>query len=99
APFADHFLADAAPWEWIKAIAPALAACTVPTTTQLPAGVHVEGQVWIHESVKLPAYATLIGPLWIGANTEVRPGAFLRGNVIVGEGCVLGNSCEFKNCL
>ena len=22
-----------------------------------------------------------------------------RGNVIVGEGCVLGNSCEYKNCL
>jgi NDP-sugar pyrophosphorylase family protein len=49
--------------------------------------------------VKLPVYATLIGPLWIGANTEIRPGAYLRGNVIVGERCVLGNSCEFKNCL
>ena len=99
APFAAHFVADAAPWDWIKAIAPALAGCSLPTTTQLPPGVHVEGPVWIHPSVQLPAYATLIGPLWIGANTEVRPGAYLRGNVIVGEGCVLGNSCEFKNCL
>ena len=59
----------------------------------------MEGQVWLHPSVKLPAYATLIGPLWIGANTEIRPGAYLRGNVIVGERCVLGNACEFKNCL
>jgi UDP-N-acetylglucosamine diphosphorylase / glucose-1-phosphate thymidylyltransferase / UDP-N-acetylgalactosamine diphosphorylase / glucosamine-1-phosphate N-acetyltransferase / galactosamine-1-phosphate N-acetyltransferase len=41
----------------------------------------------------------LIGPIWIGANTEIRPGAYLRGNVIVGEGGVLGNACEFKNCL
>ena len=55
--------------------------------------------MWLHPSVKLPAYATLIGPAWIGANTEIRPGAFIRGNVIVGEGCVLGNACEFKNCL
>jgi NDP-sugar pyrophosphorylase family protein len=29
----------------------------------------------------------------------VRPGAFIRGNVIAGRGCVLGNSSEFKNCL
>jgi NDP-sugar pyrophosphorylase family protein len=49
--------------------------------------------------VKGPPTATLSGPAWIGANTEIRPGAFIRGNVIVGEGCVLGNSCEFKNCL
>jgi UDP-N-acetylglucosamine diphosphorylase / glucose-1-phosphate thymidylyltransferase / UDP-N-acetylgalactosamine diphosphorylase / glucosamine-1-phosphate N-acetyltransferase / galactosamine-1-phosphate N-acetyltransferase len=41
----------------------------------------------------------LIGPCWIGAGTEIRPGAYVRGNVIVGEGGVLGNSCEFKNCL
>jgi NDP-sugar pyrophosphorylase family protein len=100
APFSAHFNSDAAPWDWIKAIAPALAACSLPPTSiQIPPSVHVEGQVWIHPSVNLPAYATLIGPLWIGANTEVRPGAYLRGNVIVGEGCVLGNSCEFKNCL
>ena len=33
------------------------------------------------------------------ANCEVRPGAFLRENVFAGEGCVLGNSCEFKNAV
>src|SRR5690606_4396624 len=27
------------------------------------------------------------------------PGAYVRGNVIVGARAVLGNSCEFKNCL
>ena len=47
----------------------------------------------------MPPYATIIGPAWIGAGTEIRPGAFIRGNVIVGDGCVLGNACEFKNCL
>ena len=66
---------------------------------RVPPGVHAEGPLWIHPTVKLPPYATLIGPAYIGANTEIRPGAWVRGNVIVGEGCVLGNACEYKNCL
>jgi len=61
--------------------------------------VHVEGKVWLHASVKLPPYAVIQGPAYIGANTQIRPGAFIRGHVIAGENCVLGNSCEFKNCL
>lgn len=100
APFAPHFLPDAPAWDWIKAIAPALASCSVPPAAlALPPGIHVTGAVWIHPTVKLPAYATLMGPLWIGAHTEIRPGAYIRGNVIVGERCVLGNACEFKNAL
>jgi len=35
----------------------------------------------------------------IGMNTELRTGAFIRGAVIVGEGCVVGNSCELKNAI
>ncbi len=100
APFAAHFRADVPPWEWLRQIGPALAALTEdPAPRALPPGVSVEGAVWLHPSVRLPAYATLIGPSWIGARTEIRPGAFIRGNVIVGEGCVLGNACEFKNCV
>jgi len=100
APFAAHFPADALPWEWLKRIGPALAGCKLaPAKIDFPAGVHVEGQVWLHPSVKLPAYATIIGPAWIGARTQIRPGAFIRGNVIVGADSVLGNACEFKNCL
>ncbi|MEO7415246.1 MAG: UDP-N-acetylglucosamine diphosphorylase [Opitutaceae bacterium] len=98
--FVDAFPADAAPWEWLTRIGPALAAhhFTSPTA-DLPAGVHLEGQVYLHPSVKLPSHATIIGPAWIGPNTQIRPGAFIRGNVIVGESCVLGNACEFKNSL
>src|SRR5450432_499593 len=64
-----------------------------------PEGVHLEGAVFLGEGVTLPSHATIIGPVWIGAGTQIRPGAFIRGNVITGEGCVLGNSSEFKNCL
>ena len=100
AAFAAHFPADAPPWEWRKRIGPALAAFPFEAKPPpLPPGVHAEGMLWIHPAAKLPAYATLIGPAYIGARTEIKPGAFLRGNVIVGEGCVLGNACEYKNCL
>jgi NDP-sugar pyrophosphorylase family protein len=98
--FASHFEAHALPWEWIKQIAPALESYRfeeeLPT---IPAGVSIENHVYIHPTVKLPAYATIIGPAWIGARTEIRPGAYIRGNVIIGADCVIGNACEFKNCL
>jgi NDP-sugar pyrophosphorylase family protein len=100
APFAAQFPDDVAPWEWIKRVGDALAGFSMPPLEiKFPSGIHVEGQIWLHPTVKLPGHATLIGPAWIGAHTEIRPGAFIRGNVIVGERCVLGNACEFKNCL
>lgn len=99
APFAAFFPADVPPWAWVKQIGAALASLPEPEIVTFPAGTHIEGKVWIHPTVKLPAHATIIGPTWIGAGTEIRPGAYIRGNVIVGEGGVLGNSCEFKNCL
>ena len=98
--FAPFFPADIAPWLWLKKIGPALEAVEFGSNELvIPPGVHIEGRVYLHPTVKLPAYATIIGPTYIGAKTEIRPGAFIRGNVIAGEGCVLGNASEFKNCL
>jgi acetyltransferase-like isoleucine patch superfamily enzyme len=100
ADFAAFFPPDVAPWEWLKNIGPALAAFRFDAPLPaFPPAVRAEGPLWIHPSVRLPCYATLIGPAYIGANTEIRPGAYLRGNVIVGERCVLGNACEYKNSL
>ncbi len=55
--------------------------------------------VWVGEGVKIASTATIEAPAIIGKNTEIRPGAYIRGAVITGEGCVLGNSSEFKNCV
>ncbi len=100
APFQSFFAPDEAPWEWLRQIGPALAGQIEPFhPPRVPGGVHLEGRVYIHPSVALPSHATIIGPVWIGSGTQIRPGAFIRGNVIVGEGCVLGNASEFKNCL
>lgn len=55
--------------------------------------------VWIAKSAKIAPSATVNAPCIIGKNTELRTGAFIRGAVIVGEGCVVGNSCELKNAI
>ena len=58
-----------------------------------------EGNVWIARSAKLYPNIYIAGPTIIGPNTEVRPGAFIRGNALIGAGCVVGNSTEIKNAI
>lgn len=55
--------------------------------------------IWIHRTVEIPATVSLSGPLIICKNAEIRHCAFFRGKVIVGEGAVIGNSCELKNSI
>lgn len=55
--------------------------------------------VWIAKSCKLYPNIYIDGPCIIDEGTEIRPGAFIRGNVIVGKDCVIGNSTELKNCI
>lgn len=55
--------------------------------------------VFVAKSAKVYPTATIIGPAIIGERTEVRPGAFIRGNAIVGNDCVVGNSTELKNVI
>lgn len=61
--------------------------------------VEQEEHVWIARSAKVYPTATILAPAIIGPKTEVRPGAFIRGNAIVGEHCVVGNSTELKNVI
>ncbi len=55
--------------------------------------------VWIHKTAKVFDSAYIAGPCIIGANTEVRQCAFIRGSALVGENCVVGNSTELKNVI
>lgn len=55
--------------------------------------------VFVGENVKIYPTAVIEAPAIIGAGTEIRPGAFIRGNVITGRNCVIGNSTEMKNCI
>lgn len=55
--------------------------------------------VLVGKNVKIYPTATIEAPCILGDNTEVRPGAFIRGNVITGKDCVIGNSSELKNAV
>ena len=56
-------------------------------------------QVWVHKTATVAPTAYLGAPCIIGANTEVRHCAFVRGSALVGENCVVGNSVELKNVI
>ena len=59
----------------------------------------VSPEVWVHKTAKVAPTALIQGPTVIGAGTEVRHCAFIRGSALVGEGCVVGNSTEIKNAV
>ena len=59
----------------------------------------VSEHVWIHKDATVFPSAYIAAPCIIGAGTEVRHCAFIRGSALVGENCVVGNSCELKNVI
>lgn len=59
----------------------------------------VKEHVWVHKTAVVFDSAYLAGPAIIGPETEVRQCAFVRGNALVGKGCVIGNSTELKNVI
>lgn len=84
------------PWELlprIRSFIDRLLAAPPPTFREILPGVLAE------EGVEIADTATILPPAVLGAGTAVRPGAFLRGYVLTGQNCVLGNSSEFKNCI
>ena len=60
---------------------------------------HTSDNIWIARDATVFPTATILGPYIIGHETEVRPGAFIRGNALVGDHCVVGNSTELKNVI
>ena len=59
----------------------------------------VSPEVWVHKTAKIAPTAYIGSPAIIGADTEVRHCAFIRGSALVGKGCVVGNSTELKNVI
>lgn len=59
----------------------------------------VQPGVWIAKSAKVYPSAYIAAPCIIDENSEIRHSAFIRGGVIVGKNCVVGNSTEMKNSI
>ena len=85
------------PWE----VLPHIGEFIVKLGESLPKEEYTEvaEHVGVHKTAKVFASAYLAGPAIIGAETEVRQCAFVRGNALVGKGCVIGNSTELKNVI
>ena len=85
------------PWEALSHISEIVLA--VGKTLDPARYDHPQEDVWIAKTAKVYPTASITGPCVIGEDTEVRPGAFLRGSILVGDGAVVGNSSELKNCI
>ena len=85
------------PWE----VLPKIGDFIIEIGKTLPADIYEEREenVWIAKSAKIYPNNYITGPCIIGERTEVRPGAFIRGNALVGNDCVVGNSTELKNVI
>lgn len=85
------------PWEALDRIGEYIASIYDDMITrgykEIKPGVLVGKGTAIAESAYIKA------PAIIGPNSEIRHCAFIRGNVITGEGCVMGNSTEVKNSI
>jgi len=61
--------------------------------------VQVKDGVFVGKDVSIAETATIEPPAIFGEGTQIRPGAYIRGNVITGRNCVIGNSTEIKNSI
>ena len=55
--------------------------------------------VMVGRGASISPSAHISPPAIIGEDCEIRVGAYIRGNVILGRGVVVGNSSELKNCI
>ena len=85
------------PWE----VLPHIGEFILELINELPKDIYEERgeNIWIAKSAKIYPGNYIAGPCIIGERTEVRPGAFIRGNALVGDDCVVGNSTELKNVI
>ena len=85
------------PWDAL----PGIGAMIEELGKTLPADefLQIRDRIWVHRTAIVAPTAYIDAPCIIGANTEIRHGAFIRGNALVGDECVVGNSTELKNVI
>lgn len=94
---ADYLRGFTYPWEALKGIGEMIIA--LGKTLSADEYDNPAENVWVHKTANVYPSAYLGAPCIIGANTEVRHCAFIRGNALVGANCVVGNSVELKNVI
>ena len=85
------------PWEALKGLKEYIRA--LGSSLDKAEYTEIATEVWVHKTAVVAPTACIQPPCIIGAQTELRHGAFIRGSVLVGEKCVVGNSAEIKNSI
>ncbi|HEV7506316.1 MAG TPA: glucose-1-phosphate thymidylyltransferase [Thermoanaerobaculia bacterium] len=65
--------------------------------TGLSPGVHLAGdRIVIGQGTRIHPSVVIEGPVFIGRDVEIRPGAYIRGGCWIGDRCVVGANTEIK---
>ena len=94
---ADYLSAFEYPWEALGKIKDMI--IKIGNLLDKSEYTEISDKVWVHKSAKIAPTAYLGSPCIIGAGTEIRHCAFIRGSALIGENCVVGNSTELKNVI
>lgn len=100
-PFAARF-DPAAPWkllgEPLDEILDGLPSSDI--RVGLSPDVHISGdRIVICPGARIHPTAVIEGPVYIGCDAEVRPGAYIRGGAWIGDRCVVGTNTEIKRAI
>ncbi|NLW46526.1 MAG: UDP-N-acetylglucosamine pyrophosphorylase [Firmicutes bacterium] len=83
-------------WEALPRIEPFLK----ELATRLPGDFEqIAAGVWVGKGTEIDESVRIKGPAIIGYDCAIRHTAYIRENVIIGNGAVVGNSTELKNAL
>ena len=93
---ADYLAGFEYPWQALEGIKDLILALGAELGDEY---TEIAPTVWVHKTATVAPTAFLGAPCIIGADTEVRHCAFIRGSALVGNGCVVGNSVELKNVI
>jgi NDP-sugar pyrophosphorylase family protein len=100
-PWASAYASDA-PWQLLgESLDRILGALpSEKLEVRCPPEVHLVGdRIAVGAGTRIHPGATIEGPAFIGREVEIRSGAFLRGGVWIGDGCVVGASSEVKHSI
>ncbi len=99
--FAARFDPDA-PWSLLGAPLDEVLA-GLPSSdiqTGLSPDVHLAGdRIVICRGTRIHPSVVIEGPVFIGQDVEIRPGAYIRGGCWIGDRCVVGANTELKRAL
>lgn len=99
-PFAARF-DPSAPWKLLDDLDEILEAFpSDDIQVGLSPDVHLSGfRIVICPGARIHPTAVIEGPVYIGRDAEVRPGAYIRGGAWIGDRCVVGTNTEVKRAI